>query len=763
MTPSATATPSITDAGFEAYTWNGSYNQLTNWTCTNPAFQQFGYDTSQIHGGSGSGYSSNTNSGYQILTWNDGFKGAGVTFTCWVYSATASCSRITIDDGVGVTSSSFHAGNSQWALLSVTRTLDANATQIKLFCSNSGGAGWFDDAGFTINTAVKTAGNIYQSIGSYSHNYDGKSATFTCQVNTNVASNVRLAIYDGVNTTYSSYHTGGGTYENLTVTAVPVSSATTIRLLIYWDSRRVHTTYFDTGTFALAQATRGNPLAPQSFIQFLTDYYYLENKTIFKLSSTTFTEVYTFEDTITGVEVYDSNMYVSVGVDDYYYYTSNGTSWIRTSAADCKMIQLKAIGSTLYGADTTYSVKTSTDPYDTPTWSSNTTFGNTSTAITDIMEYNQTAFVGKSDNLYYLDSTGNPQSIAPDFKGLNSPYNCLGMKAWQGALWIPLNNGMYRYTYPLYHDLVNVSPESYMSALTDYHGRVHAIAGDLSWLYVATSSSTATSSKTPILACRYETIQDTEVETDVRFHSLLNVDLDDVIAMDVYSSKLWIAGKKGTTAYIRFLSLANDGYPTTGIFYTSYYDSNFPSFYKAYHSFELQSENLTANVTVKVEFQIDGGTWTELSGTGTGTFTSSAAPQVKYFQTSTYGRKIRFRFTLASNSSTATPVITGFIVRGALRPDTLKVQEWWIDCSDDLTVNNGLTTRNTAAKIKSDLETAKTQAWALTIYDPYGTKWYGFIKSPTPEIQGYEFTLGTGSDKRIKSVVHILLQEARLS
>jgi len=172
---------------------------------------------------------------------------------------------------------------------------------------------------------------------------------------------------------------------------------------------------------------------------------------------------------------------------------------------------------------------------------------------------------------------------------------------------------------------------------------------------------------------------------------------------------------------------------------------------------------LTANVTVKVEFQIDGGTWTELSGTGTGTFTSSAAPQVKYFQTSTYGRKIRFRFTLASNSSTATPVITGFIVRGALRPDTLKVQEWWIDCSDDLTVNNGLTTRNTAAKIKSDLETAKTQAWALTIYDPYGTKWYGFIKSPTPEIQGYEFTLGTGSDKRIKSVVHILLQEARLS
>ena len=749
----------ITDGGFE--TWIDE-NNLTNWVRTADIHR----NTSHVRQGSYSVQvgANSTSSIYQDLTWDNYLKGKSITFTTYCWCSEASKARIAISDGIGTTYSDYHAG-SAWEQLTVTRVLDANATKLRLECYSTPGVNVITcyDSESTVTSHIGDV-YLYQDIASYLQIYDNKSATFTHYAKTSLASNIRLGIDDGVTITYGNYHTGGGAWENLTVTKTLAGTADKIRLIIQRNSDTYSTTdYVDTATFALAQSTRGNPLAPQCFITFGSTYYYLENKTIYALSGTTFTEVYTFEDAITGVDVYDSNMYVSVGADDYYYYTSDGTTWTRTSAAACKMIQLKAIGSTLYGADTTYSVKTSTDPYDTPTWSSNTTFGNASTAITDITEYNQTAFVGKSDNLYYLDSTGNPQSIAPDFKGLNSPYNCLGMKAWQGALWIPLNNGMYRYTYPLYHDLVNVSPESYMSALTDYHGRVHAIAGDLSWLYVAASSSTATSNKTPIMACRYETIQDTEVETDVRFHSLLNVDLDDVIAMDVYSSKLWIAGKKSTTAYIRYLSLANDDYPSTGTFYTSYYDSNFPSFYKAYHSLELQSENLTANVTVKVEFQIDGGTWTELGGTGTGTFTSSTAPQVKYFQTSTYGRKIRFRFTLSTNSGTTTPVITGFIVRGALRPDTLRVQEWWIDCSDDLTVNNGLTTRNTASKIKSDLETAKAQTWALTVYDPYGTTWYGFIKSPTPEIQGYEFSLGTGKDKRIKSVVHIILQEARLS
>jgi hypothetical protein len=517
----------------------------------------------------------------------------------------------------------------------------------------------------------------------------------------------------------------------------------------------------DTATSAQDAASRGNPLAPHSFIRFADGYYYIENKSIFKLSGTTFTEVYTFEDIVTGADVYGDYLIVSVGITDYYYYTSNGTDYTRTATADYKMGIIRTVGSTLYGTDTAYSVKTATDPI-SGSWSSNTTFGNNATSITDITEYSATAFIGKSDNLYYLDSSGNVQSIAPDFRGLNSSNNCLGMKSWQGALWIPLNDGMYRYTYPQYHNLVNVSPESYMSAFSDYHGRVHAVAGDLNWLYVAVSSST--SSKTPIMACRYETIQDVEVETDMRFHSLVNVDLDDVIAMDVYSDKLWIAGKKSTTAYIRYLSLADDDYPTSGthVFYTSYFDSNFPSFNKSYHSFELQSESLSANITVKVEFQIDGGSWTELVGTNSGTFTSSTSPQVKYFQANTYGRKIRFRFTLATNSSTTSPIINGFVVRGALRPDTLRVQEWWVDCSDNV-ISNGAPTHGLASKIKSDLETAKGQTWALTVYDPYGTTWYGFIKSPTPEIQGYEYISGTGLDKRIKSVVHLILQEARLS
>ncbi len=602
---------------------------------------------------------------------------------------------------------------------------------------------------------------LYQGLSTWSDVYENKSATFTCYAKTALASNLRIGIYDGVTTSYSSYHTGGGAYENLTVTYTPPAGSTACRLVI----ERKSTTYasgdvVDVATFAQSAASRGNPLAPQSFIQFLTGYYYLENKTIYSLSSTTFTEVYTFEDLITGVEVYGANLIVSVGTGDYYYYSADGTTWTRTATASYKMIQLKAISDDLYGTDTASSFKTASDPI-AGAWSSNTQVGNTSSSITDLADYNATAFIGKSDNLYYLNTSGVPQAVAPDFRGLVSSYNCLGLRAWGGVLWIPLNNGLYRYSYPSYNDLKNVSPSVYASYFTDYHGRVHALAGDLDWLYIATSSSTATSSKTPIMACRYETIEDVEVNTDVRFHTLLNIDLDNVYAMDVYSTKLWVAGLKSTTAYIRYLSLAGDDYPTSGTLTltTCYYDSNFPSFYKSYHSFELQSNNLTANIKVTVEFQIDGGTWTELAGTGQGSFTSSTAPQVKYFQASTYGRKIRFRFTLVTNAAGTTPEITGFIVRGALRPDTLRVQEWWIDCGDNVPLMDGRPDSQMASGILSSLNTAKGQTWALTIYDPWGTSMRGFIKSPTPEISGYTID----EKKRIHTTIHLTLQEARLS
>lgn len=54
------------------------------------------------------------------------------TFGSWIYTGAASGVRLYIDDGVTPVYSSYHAGNSAWAWLSKTSTLDAAATKVEM-------------------------------------------------------------------------------------------------------------------------------------------------------------------------------------------------------------------------------------------------------------------------------------------------------------------------------------------------------------------------------------------------------------------------------------------------------------------------------------------------------------------------------------------------------------------------------------------------------------------------------------------------------
>lgn len=68
------------------------------------------------------------------------WKGRTITFGCWVY-AVAAGAYLAISDGVGGSNSlSSHTGDSTWQWLTVTRTLDANATQVLIYCVPVNGA-----------------------------------------------------------------------------------------------------------------------------------------------------------------------------------------------------------------------------------------------------------------------------------------------------------------------------------------------------------------------------------------------------------------------------------------------------------------------------------------------------------------------------------------------------------------------------------------------------------------------------------------------
>lgn len=73
-------------------------------------------------------------------------------------------------------------------------------------------------------TFIAGAGYLIHTLAEFAY-YQGRTVTFGVWIKTSTASLARILIADGVGTTYSSFHTGGGSYEFLTVTRTIAGAA----------------------------------------------------------------------------------------------------------------------------------------------------------------------------------------------------------------------------------------------------------------------------------------------------------------------------------------------------------------------------------------------------------------------------------------------------------------------------------------------------------------------------------------------------------
>ena len=80
--------------------------------------------------------------------------------------------------------------------------------------------------------------------------YQGRKVTFGCWVYATVASRARIGISDGVGSTESSYHTGGSSWEFLTVTHNMDAAATRMRAEMQVNTGNT-TAYFDGGVMCI--------------------------------------------------------------------------------------------------------------------------------------------------------------------------------------------------------------------------------------------------------------------------------------------------------------------------------------------------------------------------------------------------------------------------------------------------------------------------------------------------------------------------------
>lgn len=84
---------------------------------------------------------------------------------------------------------------------------------------------------------------LTQTIGLLNAQIAGESVTMGCWVRATVASRARIGISDGLTTTYSSYHTGGGGDELLTVTKALSASATGLSVIASVDTGDTSATF----------------------------------------------------------------------------------------------------------------------------------------------------------------------------------------------------------------------------------------------------------------------------------------------------------------------------------------------------------------------------------------------------------------------------------------------------------------------------------------------------------------------------------------
>lgn len=92
-------------------------------------------------------------------------------------------------------------------------------------------------------TRVGADATLTQLLGMLNGDYASEEITLGCWVRATVANRARIGIGDGTTTSYSSYHTGGGADEWLTVTMTPAAAMTALSAILSVDTGNTSATF----------------------------------------------------------------------------------------------------------------------------------------------------------------------------------------------------------------------------------------------------------------------------------------------------------------------------------------------------------------------------------------------------------------------------------------------------------------------------------------------------------------------------------------
>ena len=363
------------------------------------------------------------------------------------------------------------------------------------------------------------------------------------------------------------------------------------------------------------------------------------------------------------------------------------------------------IGGNAGGANT-HKIYSSTDPTNVGSWSSLATIGNSDSEITGLISDGNTVLVLKTNGLwaYYVD--GGVENRTPEFEAQANADNFRGAYNWNGHLLLPLGTGGMVELAGL--DLRDTTMKTYAPLQTNLHGRVLAIAGDATRLFILVLNTASTQYE--LLMATWDEFQGTQnfrwhhvgaiayTTSTVANHATLFA--EGVPSGATLHHRIWIGVESGGSSLLpnfyplpdpddANLAFTNDSAVEA---VTSLWDANLPRVNKLYSSVTVTSANLGAGGTdhyAEVQYRVDGGAWTYVTGTqATSKLTTS--PQTVNFAVEITGKTLELKFLLVRGTTTTTsPQIKNFTVRGALRPAAINLIPITCELADHQILLNG--------------------------------------------------------------------------
>lgn len=314
-----------------------------------------------------------------------------------------------------------------------------------------------------------------------------------------------LHIYRNGSTAANDAVAGADAWDGLSVSyTVPAGTTSlSIRFIATCDGTSGQEIYCDNISATISYTAPVAKTHPHAFAEF-NDLLYLDfGKFLYKLNSTGsgWAQVHSdvqnvygvFAATVTDMEAFTDNyLYIAIGLSNEYYYMNTSQDFLQSDKGENMQFfrRVDAAAPTMWGNATAYTIDSSTNPLNAGSWAGATTVDSSYHNITDLISKSGALYIMKEDMPYYLNSSGQVQNdLAPELRSGTRSTSGKNSFLWKNKLYIPFGTQGLLETDGTTNTFLN--PASYCTNLSDFVGRVMAVAGDEEYLFVAVDKNNA--------------------------------------------------------------------------------------------------------------------------------------------------------------------------------------------------------------------------------------------------------------------------------